>query len=120
MSEAGGFSTSPAIVALASWLVPGGGYFLLTLDRQRANSPSKDDTQAGIKLVFMDSIPTGLKHPEASSLLERDALPAYLAKRRWFSAKAGVSLAFHSRTASWLNTMPRTANISGRSRRLSS
>jgi hypothetical protein len=29
MSEAGGFSISPAVVALASWLVPGGGYFLL-------------------------------------------------------------------------------------------
>ena len=30
----------------------GFAYFVLTLDRQRANSPSKDDTQAGIKLVL--------------------------------------------------------------------
>jgi hypothetical protein len=40
-------------------------------------------------------------------------------RRRRPSANAGVSLAFHSRTASWLNTMPRIRTISGRSRRLS-
>jgi site-specific DNA recombinase len=34
-------------------------------------------------------------------------------------ASLGVSLASQSRTASWLNTMPRIRNISGRSRRLS-
>ena len=31
-------------------------------------------------------------------------------------ARAGVSLLSQARTASWLNTMPRTANISSRSR----
>jgi hypothetical protein len=36
-----------------------------------------------------------------------------------FSAIAGVSLVSQSRTASWLKTMPRIRNISGRSRRAS-
>jgi hypothetical protein len=35
-------------------------YFLLTLDRGRANSPSKDDTQAGIKLVLWGLIIAGV------------------------------------------------------------
>jgi len=35
-------------------------YFLLTLDRGRANSPSKDDTQAGIKVVLFALIIAGV------------------------------------------------------------
>jgi hypothetical protein len=35
-------------------------YFMLTLDRGRANSPSKDDTQAGIKLVLWALIIAGV------------------------------------------------------------
>jgi hypothetical protein len=42
-----------AIVFLA------GSYFIITLDRQRANSPSKDDTQVGIKLILWAFIITG-------------------------------------------------------------
>jgi hypothetical protein len=42
-----------AILPLASApLFVGAAYFIVTLDRQRANSPSKDDTQVGIKLVL--------------------------------------------------------------------
>src|SRR4249920_159552 len=36
------------------------GYFILTLDRQRANSPSKDDTQAGLKLVLYGLVFAGV------------------------------------------------------------
>lgn len=39
-------SALPAIVFVAA------AYLIITLDRQRANSPSKDDTQVGIKLVL--------------------------------------------------------------------
>ena len=35
-------------------------YFLLTLDRGRTNSPSKDDTQAGIKVVLFALIIAGV------------------------------------------------------------
>ncbi len=38
----------------------GASYFIITLDRQRANSPSKDDTQVGIKLVLWGLIIAGL------------------------------------------------------------
>lgn len=38
----------------------GVGYLYLTLDRQRANSPSKDDTQAGLKLVLWGLIVSGV------------------------------------------------------------
>jgi hypothetical protein len=38
----------------------GGSYFFITLDRQRADSPSKDDTQVGIKLVLWAFIITGV------------------------------------------------------------
>ncbi len=38
----------------------GASYFVITLDRQRANSPSKDDTQVGIKLVIWAFIIAGV------------------------------------------------------------
>src|SRR4051812_12351709 len=46
-------------VFLAVFFV-GFGYFVLTLDRARPNSASKDDTQAGIKLVFYGLILAGI------------------------------------------------------------
>jgi hypothetical protein len=46
--------------ALASILFVGASYFILTLDRQRANSTSKDDTQVGIKLVLYGLILAGI------------------------------------------------------------
>jgi hypothetical protein len=54
----GGIST---IVAMAMpILYVGASYFILTLDRQRANSPSKDDTQVGIKLVLFGLLLMGV------------------------------------------------------------
>jgi hypothetical protein len=46
-------------MALAAGFVAG-AYFILTLDRQRANSPSKDDTQVGIKLVLFGLLIAGI------------------------------------------------------------
>ncbi|HEY5938878.1 MAG TPA: hypothetical protein VIU61_29700, partial [Kofleriaceae bacterium] len=37
-----------------------GAYFFIVLDRQRANSPSKDDTQVGLKLVLFGVMYAGL------------------------------------------------------------
>src|SRR5689334_14595388 len=51
----------PAILAMAlPVMYVGGGYFILTLDRQRANSISKDDTQAGLKLVLFGLMIAGV------------------------------------------------------------
>jgi len=50
----------PSLIgAFAAVLFVGGAYFLLTLDRNRANSPSKDDTQAGLKVVLFGVILAG-------------------------------------------------------------
>lgn len=46
-------------IAVAAAFVPV-AYFIITLDRTRANSPSKDDTQVGIKLVIWAFIIAGL------------------------------------------------------------
>ncbi len=46
--------------AFAAVSFVGIAYFLITLDRARANSPSKDDTQVGIKLVLFSLILAGL------------------------------------------------------------
>ena len=40
-----------------------------------------------VTLVLRDGLAERPEAPAASSMLEREALPAYLAKRRWFSAK---------------------------------
>ena len=51
----------PALMgAFAAVLFVGASYFILTLDRARANSPSKDDTQAGIKLVLYGLVLAGI------------------------------------------------------------
>jgi hypothetical protein len=43
----------PMVIGIALPIIfLGVGYLYLSLDRQRANSPNKDDTQAGIKLVL--------------------------------------------------------------------
>jgi hypothetical protein len=57
-----------AILQMVMQLIPiaiavvfiGASYFIITLDRQRANSPSKDDTQVGIKLVIWAFIIAGV------------------------------------------------------------
>ncbi len=48
------------IPILAAFLYIGASYFIITLDRTRANSPSKDDTQVGIKLVIWAFVIAGL------------------------------------------------------------
>ncbi len=52
----------PTIVvgALAAFIFVGAAYFIITLDRQRATSPSKDDTQVGLKLVLYGLILAGV------------------------------------------------------------
>jgi len=46
--------------ALAAFLFVGAAYFIITLDRQRANSASKDDTQVGLKLVLYGLMLAGI------------------------------------------------------------
>ena len=48
------------IGALAAFIFVGAAYFIITLDRQRATSPSKDDTQVGLKLVLYGLILAGI------------------------------------------------------------
>jgi hypothetical protein len=54
----------PGIIGMASPFVAVAfvvfGYFMITLDRSRASSPSKDDTQVGIKLVLNGFILMGI------------------------------------------------------------
>jgi hypothetical protein len=52
------FLSNPAI-AIAIVFVAA-SYFIITIDRTRANSPSKDDTQVGIKLVIWALIIAGI------------------------------------------------------------
>ena len=46
--------------ALGAFIFVGVAYFIITLDRQRANSLSKDDTQVGLKLVLFGLILAGI------------------------------------------------------------
>src|SRR5688572_1610458 len=48
----------PAIIT--ALLFVAASYFVITIDRTRANSPSKDDTQVGIKLVLWALIIAGI------------------------------------------------------------
>jgi hypothetical protein len=51
----------PSLIgAFSAVLFVGAAYFLLTLDRTRANSLSKDDTQAGLKIVLFGIILAGV------------------------------------------------------------
>jgi hypothetical protein len=59
MMEAMGGGLPGGMIGLAAAYVAG-AYFILTLDRQRANSPSKDDTQVGIKLVLFGLLIAGI------------------------------------------------------------
>ncbi len=47
-----GLSPASILAASVALAFVAFGYFMLSLDRQRATSPSKDDTQAGLKLVL--------------------------------------------------------------------
>jgi hypothetical protein len=46
--------------ALGAFIFVGAAYFIITLDRQRATSPSKDDTQVGLKLVLFGLVFAGI------------------------------------------------------------
>jgi len=55
-----GKESTAMVGALAAFLFVGAAYFIITLDRQRANSPSKDDTQVGLKLVLYGLMLAGI------------------------------------------------------------
>jgi maltose alpha-D-glucosyltransferase/alpha-amylase len=70
-------------------LAPYGFYWFILAKESEAPSwhtPAPEPLPDFATLVLRDSLAIGLRQ-SASSLLEREALPAYLAKRRWFSAK---------------------------------
>jgi hypothetical protein len=54
------FNPQVIIGALAAVLFVGAGYFFISLDRTRANSVTKDDTQAGLKLVLFGLVIAGI------------------------------------------------------------
>ncbi len=60
----GGMAEIGSAIGMASPFIAFGfvvfGYFMITLDRARASSPSKDDTQVGIKLVLHGLILMGV------------------------------------------------------------
>ena len=65
----------PALIgAFAAIVFVGASYFILTLDRARANSPSKDDTQAGIKVVLYGLILAGI----VTAIAGLDGLVGYM------------------------------------------
>jgi hypothetical protein len=47
--------------AITALIFVGASYFIITLDRARANSSSKDDTQVGLKLVLFGLILAGIQ-----------------------------------------------------------
>src|SRR5258706_15215584 len=47
--------------AITALIFVGASYFMITLDRGRANSTSKDDTQVGLKLVLFGLILAGIQ-----------------------------------------------------------
>jgi hypothetical protein len=52
------FLQDPSVLSAIGFVAA--SYFIITLDRQRANSPSKDDTQVGIKLILWGLIIAGI------------------------------------------------------------
>ncbi|MBV8575470.1 MAG: maltose alpha-D-glucosyltransferase, partial [Acetobacteraceae bacterium] len=90
--ELNGGSFFPPIGQLTYLLTlsPYGFYWFVLAKESEAPSwhtPAPEPMPDYVTLVLRDGLASGLKLPEAASLLERDALPAYLTKRRWFSAK---------------------------------
>jgi len=90
--ELNGGSVFPPIGQLSYLLTlaPYGFYWFVLAKESDAPSwhtPMPEPMPDYVTLVVRDTLGAGLKQPAASSVLEHDALPAYLAKRRWFSAK---------------------------------
>src|SRR4051812_40039852 len=70
-------------------LAPYGFYWFILAKESEAPSwhtPAPEPMPDYVTLVLRDGLANGLRQ-SAGSLLEREPLPAYLAKRRWFSAK---------------------------------
>src|SRR5438045_1867311 len=90
--ELNGGSLFPPIGQLTYLLTlpPYGFYWFILAKESEAPSwhtPAPEPMPDYVTLVLRDGLANALKQPATSSLLERDSLPAYLAKRRWFSAK---------------------------------
>jgi hypothetical protein len=56
----GGKEVFAILGTVAAIVFVGAGYFFISLDRQRATSPSKDDTQVGLKLVLYGLVLAGI------------------------------------------------------------
>jgi len=89
--ELNGGSLFPPIGQLTYLLTlpPYGFYWFIIAKESEAPSwhtPAPEPMPDFATLVLRDALAGGLRQL-ASSLLEREALPAYLTKRRWFSAK---------------------------------
>ncbi len=89
--ELNGGSLFPPIGQLTYLLTlpPYGFYWFIIAKESEAPSwhtPAPEPLPDFATLVLRDALANGLQQA-ASSLLEREALPAYLTKRRWFSAK---------------------------------
>ena len=90
--ELNGGSFFPPIGQLTYLLTlpPYGFYWFVLAKESEAPSwhtPAPEPLPDYVTLVLRDRLGAGLKQPAVTSMLERDALPVYLAKRRWFSAK---------------------------------
>jgi maltose alpha-D-glucosyltransferase/alpha-amylase len=90
--ELNGGSVFPPVGQFSYLLtLPPYGFYWFVLGKESEapdwHTPAPEPLPDYVTLVLRDSLGTGLRQPEAGSLLDREALPAYLAKRRWFSAK---------------------------------
>ena len=56
----GGKEVFAILGTVAAIVFVGAGYFFISLDRQRATSTSKDDTQVGLKLVLYGLVLAGI------------------------------------------------------------
>jgi maltose alpha-D-glucosyltransferase/alpha-amylase len=102
--ELSGGSLFPPIGQLTYLLTlpPFGFYWFILAQESEAPSwhtPAPEPMPDYVTVVLRDGLADGLEH-SAPILYERDVLPAYLAKRRWFSAKdqalRSVRIAYHA------------------------
>jgi maltose alpha-D-glucosyltransferase / alpha-amylase len=98
--ELNGGSFFPPIGQLSYLLTlpPYGFYWFILAKESEAPSwhtPAPEPMPDYVTLVLRDGLATSLKQPDTMALLERDALPAYLDKRRWFAAKGQKIEAVH-------------------------
>src|SRR5882724_10796925 len=89
--ELNGGSLFPPVGTLTYLLTlpPFGFYWFILAKESEAPSwhtPAPEPMPDYVTIVLRDGLAPALRQP-ASALLERDVLPSYLAKRRWFSAK---------------------------------